>query len=129
MKANLIVNKNNEIVGYRTYPLNEAEPMVELDEAPENFICGGYKYENHKIVKKELSTNTQTIVKNKYSKESLIKAFNEYRNNVNYGVIKEDESTHQLVLNWYSSLINNDINSINNPPQVITKYMEDNSWI
>lgn len=129
MKANLIVNKNNEIVGYRTYPLDEAQPTVELDGTPENFICGGYKYENNKIVKKELSINTQTIVKNKYSKESLIKAFNEYRNNVNYGVIKEDEATHQLVLNWYKSLINNDINSINNPPQVITKYMEDNSWI
>lgn len=129
MKANLIFNKNNEIVGYRTYPLNEAEPMVELDEAPENFISGGYKYDNNKIVKKTISIKTQTTVNNKYSKDNLIKAFNEYRNNVNYGVIKEDEATHQLVLKWYSLLINNDINSINNPPVVIRKYMEDNSWI
>ena len=30
MKANLIFNKNNEIVGYRTYPLNELKtaPLI-----------------------------------------------------------------------------------------------------
>lgn len=125
MKVNVILNKNNEVVGYRKNPLDLTQPTIELEEFPEDLIVGEYKFENNKIVKKSNVNN----VSSKYNKEKLIKAFTEYRNNVNYGLITEDEITHQEMISWYNSITNNDINSINNPPQTILKYLEDNSWI
>lgn len=125
MKVNVILNKNNEVVGYRKNPLDLTQPTIELEEFPEDLIVGEYKFENNKIVKKSNVNN----VSSKYNKEKLIKAFTEYRNNVNYGLITEDEITHQEMISWYNSITNNDINSINNPPKTILKYLEDNSWI
>lgn len=130
MKANILLNKNNEVIGYRTYPLDLAQPTIELEEFPKNLVVGEYKFENNKIVKKQVvKANTTNSTISKYNKEKLIKAFTEYRNNVNYGLITEDEITHQEMIRWYKAINNNDINSINNPPKVILKYLEDNSWI
>ena len=51
MKANLYFDENNEIVGYRTYPLNLEELTIELDEAPKDLVIGHYRYENNTYVK------------------------------------------------------------------------------
>lgn len=130
MKINIIVNKNNEVIGYRTYPLDLTQPTIELEEFPSDLVVGKYKYENNKIVKKAvLNTNTAISTILEYSKEKLIRAFTEYRNNVNYGLITEDDVTHQEMIRWYKAINNNDIDSINNPPKCILKFLEDNSWI
>ena len=130
MKANILLNKNNEVIGYRTYPLDLTKPTIELEEFPKNLVVGEYKFENNKIVRKPL-VNPAKVNKtsSKYSKEKLIKAFIEYRNNVNYGLITEDDVTHQEMIRWYKAINNDDTNSINNPPKIILKYLEDNSWI
>ncbi len=130
MKANILLNKNNEVIGYRKYPLDLTQPTIELEEFPKNLVVGEYKFENNKIVRKTVVNPTQVNRSiSKYSKEKLLKAFIEYRNNVNYGLITEDEITHQKMVKWYKAVTDNDVSSINNPPKIILKYLEDNSWI
>lgn len=129
MKANVILNKKNEVIGYRTYPLDLTQPLIEVEDFPKDLSTDNYIFFNNKIVKKtnvNLETKSSII---KYSKDKLLKAFTEYRNNVNYGLITEDDVTHQEMISWYKAINNNDINSINNPPKIILKYLEDNSWI
>ena len=129
MKANVILNKKNEVIGYRTYPLDLTQPLIEVEDFPKDLTTDNYIFFNNKIVKK---TNANLETKSsifKYSKDKLLKAFTEYRNNVNYGLITEDDVTHQEMISWYKAINNNDINSINNPPKIILKYLEDNSWI
>lgn len=132
MKINVILNKKNEIVGYRTYPLDLAEPSMEAEEFPKDLKVGNYRYENHAIVKPSVKSimEGKTIIPNpKFSKDKLLKAFAEYRNNVNYGLVAEDENTHQKMINWYKAVNSNDIDSMNHPPQVIIEYLEADSWI
>lgn len=129
MKVNVLVNKNNDVIGYQKYPLNLAQPVIELEEFPSDLVVGKYKYENNKIVKKtEYHTNTINSPTLNYSKEKLIKAFTEYRNNVNYGLIIEEAVTHQEMIRWYKAINNDDVDSINNPPKNILKYLENDSW-
>ena len=129
MKVNLIVNAKNEVCGYRKYPLDPSKPMIELEDFPENFDVGEYIFVNNQIVKKGVLNNVASNNNVKYSKEQLIRAFYEYRNNVNYGIIMEDESNHQETVSWYNAINCDDINAINNPPKIILKYMEGTSWI
>ncbi|MGM9972312.1 MAG: hypothetical protein ACI35W_07875 [Anaeroplasmataceae bacterium] len=123
MKVNIRLNNNNEVIGYSLYPIDLNKVVIDIPKIPIDFLGGNYIYKDNKIVKKDDS------ILLKYNKEKLKKAFTEYRNDVNYGVIKEDEITHNQLLNWYKNINNNDVNSINNPPKIILKYLEDNKWI
>ncbi|MGM9969437.1 MAG: hypothetical protein ACI35S_03470 [Anaeroplasma sp.] len=130
MKVNLLLNRENEIIGYRTYPLDLTKPTIDFEDFPKDLIVGEYKYQNNRIVRKqEIKNDISKSSALKYSKEKLLKAFIEYRNNVSYGIITENETVHQEMIQWYKSINNNEINSINNPPKIILKYLEANSWI
>lgn len=130
MKVNILLNKNNEVRGYRKYPLDLSLPTIELEDFPNDLVGGDYIFENNRIVRKQITqANNVSDTISKYNKEMILKAFIEYRNNVNYGLVTEDEFTHQEMIKWVKAVNDNDINSINNPPKIILKYVEDNSWI
>ena len=40
MKVNVLVNKNNDVIGYQKYPLNLAQPVIELEEFPSDLVVG-----------------------------------------------------------------------------------------
>lgn len=131
MKVNIILNKKNEIVGYRTYPMDLAEPLLEAEEFPKDLQIGNYRFENCMPVKQTAEANSagRTASSGRFSKDKLLKAFAEYRSNVNYGLILEDKATHQRMVDWYTAVNEGDAESISNPPQVIIRYLEGDSWI
>ena len=47
---------------------------------------------------------------------------------MNYGLIIEEAVTHQEMIRWYKAINNDDVDSINNPPKNILKYLENDSW-
>lgn len=116
MKVNILLNKNNEVRGYRKYPLDLSLPTIELEDFPNDLVGGDYIFENNRIVRKQITqANNVSDTISKYNKEMILKAFIEYRNNVNYGLVTEDEFTHQEMIKWVKAVNDNDINSINNP--------------
>lgn len=129
MKVNLILNKKREVMGYRTYPLDLSEPVIELADFPKDLVLGNYKYENHTLVKQTKLSESPEDLGLSGRRERLLKAFQEYRNNVNYGILTESEKTHEEMLEWLKRVNQKDASSITNPPAVILAYLEDKSWI
>lgn len=129
MKVNLILNKKREVMGYRTYPLDLSEPVIELADFPKDLVLGNYKYENHTLVKQTKLSESPEDSNLSSRRERLLKAFQEYRNNVNYGILTESEKTHEEILEWLKKVNQKDASSITNPPAVILAYLEDKSWI
>lgn len=129
MKVNLILNKKREVMGYRTYPLDLSEPVIELADFPKDLALGNYKYENHTLVKQTKLSESPEDLGLSSRRERLLKAFQEYRNNVNYGILTESEKTHEEMLEWLKRVNQKDASSITNPPTVILAYLEDKSWI
>lgn len=54
----------------------------------------------------------------------LFKAFDIYKENVNYGLIQENEETHQRLTAWYNACLELDYNAINNVPNEIKGYLK-----
>lgn len=100
MKVNLILNKKREVMGYRTYPLDLSEPVIELADFPKDLALGNYKCENHTLVKQTKLSESPEDLGLSSRRERLLKAFQEYRNNVNYGILTESEKTHEEMLEW-----------------------------
>jgi hypothetical protein len=130
MKVNLIINKRNEVLGYRIKPLDLNQPTVDLEEFPKNFKMGEFLYQDSKLIRKtDVKCIEASVIVSKYSKQQLINAFIEYRNGVNCGIIVEDESTRNEVSKWYKEISDNNLDSMNNPPKCILKFLEVSSWI
>lgn len=129
MKVNLILNKKREVMGYRTYPLDLSEPVIELEDFPKDLALGNYRYENHTLVKQTKLSESPEDLGLSSRRERVLKAFQEYRNNVNYGILTESEKTHEEMLEWLKRVNQKDASSITNPPAVILAYLEDKSWI
>ncbi len=138
MKVNLVLNRKNEIIGYIEKPLDYSMPIVDKEEIPQDLNQNRYKYDNNAIVKitRENSTAVKVVCESNlsknnqsYNKQTLLDIFNEYKNKVYLGLVKEDEFTHKEMVSWYNAINNDDINAINNPPKIILKYMEGTSWI
>ena len=54
----------------------------------------------------------------------LFKAFDIYKENVNYGLIIETQETHNQLVQWYQGCLDLDANAINNCPNEIKPYMK-----
>ena len=53
----------------------------------------------------------------------LFKAFDIYKENVNYGLISEDEQTHERLATWYHKCLELDFEAIDNCPSELEKYL------
>lgn len=53
----------------------------------------------------------------------LFKAFDIYKENVNYGLIQETQETHDKLANWYRKCLDLDFNAISNCPTELEKYL------
>ena len=53
----------------------------------------------------------------------LFKAFDIYKSNIEYGVISETDSQHEIIVAWYRACLDLDYNAINNYPPVLEKYL------
>ncbi|MDE5715517.1 MAG: hypothetical protein K2I42_05225, partial [Anaeroplasmataceae bacterium] len=60
-----------------------------------------------------------------YKLKDLQNAFKKYKSDVIYGILFEDEETHNKILNWYKNLINSDTPSVTLVPSEILKYLEE----
>ena len=54
---------------------------------------------------------------------NILRAFDVYKINVQYGIDLENEQEHNDILLWYDGILNLDDNSINNIPDSIKKYL------
>jgi hypothetical protein len=52
----------------------------------------------------------------------VFKAFDVYKENVNYGLVEETEQEHENIKNWYNACLNLDKNAIENVPEKVRKY-------
>ena len=57
-------------------------------------------------------------------REPLLKAFDVYKANVNYGIVSETDEQKANILEWYSKVLALDETALNNVPSVIAKYKE-----
>ena len=57
-------------------------------------------------------------------RKRLFKAFDIYKENVNYGLIEETQETHNKLVQWYQGCLDLDTNAIDNCPNEIKPYMK-----
>ena len=62
-----------------------------------------------------------TYLRNQRAK--LFKAFDIYKENVNYGLISETQETHNKLAQWYQECLDLDFTTINNVPEEIQRYL------
>ena len=57
-------------------------------------------------------------------REPLLKAFDVYKANVNYGIVSETEEQKANILEWYSKVLALDETALNNVPSAVSKYKD-----
>ena len=57
-------------------------------------------------------------------RKRLFKAFDIYKENVNYGLVEETQETHNKLVQWYQGCLDLDANAIDNCPNEIKPYMK-----
>lgn len=81
---------------------------------------------------KELPLSKAACVKNtgeelnhiRFLRKPLLKAFDVYKSNVYYGVVKETEAEHAAVLAWYKNLCDLKTEAVESVPAAVQKYLE-----
>lgn len=56
-------------------------------------------------------------------RQPLLSAFDIYKSNINYGLETETEEEHLEIMNWYSRLLNLEIDTLLNVPTKIQRYI------
>lgn len=67
------------------------------------------------------ANHTQEVLRKQRAK--LFKAFDIYKENVNYGLINETQETHDKLVSWYNACLELDYNAINEYPEEIERYL------
>ena len=67
------------------------------------------------------ANHSQEVLRKKRAK--LFKAFDIYKENVNYGLINETQETHDKLVVWYNLCLELDYNAINNVPSELERYL------
>ena len=67
------------------------------------------------------ANHSQEVLRKKRAK--LFKAFDIYKENVNYGIIVETQETHDKLVVWYNACLELDYNAINEYPEEIERYL------
>ena len=67
-------------------------------------------------------TPSETDIKRKL-RSPLLKAFDVYKTNVQYGIIEETQEEHEAIIAWYHDLLDLDQTAIDNPPAKVRSYL------
>lgn len=70
----------------------------------------------------EHAQHNKDVLRNKRAK--LFKAFDIYKENVNYGLVVETEETHSKLASWYLACLELDYEAITNYPNELEKYLK-----
>ena len=69
----------------------------------------------------ERAKRTPEVLRKQRAK--LFKAFDIYKENVNYGLINETQETHDKLVVWYNACLELDYNAINEYPSELERYL------
>ena len=69
----------------------------------------------------ERAKHTQEVLRKQRAK--LFKAFDIYKENVNYGLIEENQETHDKLVSWYQNCLELDFEAINEYPSELERYL------
>ena len=69
----------------------------------------------------ERAKRTPEVLRKQRAK--LFKAFDIYKENVNYGLINETQETHDKLVVWYNLCLELDYDAINNCPIELERYL------
>ena len=69
----------------------------------------------------ERAKHNLDVLRNKRAK--LFKAFDIYKENVNYGLIEETQETHSKLATWYQKCLDLDFEAIETCPSELDKYL------
>ena len=69
----------------------------------------------------ERAKHTQEVLRKQRAR--LFKAFDIYKQNVNYGLLIESTITHNKLVNWYLLCLDLNYEAINNCPEELQKYL------
>ena len=72
-----------------------------------------------KVVERALASNE--YLRNR--RMVVFRAFDIYKENVNYGIVEETQERHEDILTWYRACCDLDKNAINNVPSEVAKYL------
>ena len=106
---------------------DEGYTMIEKDITLEDDIC--MKMDVYKVNENEECYVDEELVKEhnlnilRDKREPLLKAFDIYKSNLIVGAITLHEDEKQKVITWYNLILDLDEDAINNPPQVILRYL------
>lgn len=56
-------------------------------------------------------------------REPLLKAFDIYKSNINYGVETETEEERNEIISWYKDLLDKKVSALENVPLKIQRYL------
>lgn len=69
----------------------------------------------------ERAKRTPEVLRKQRAK--LFKAFDIYKENVNYGLINETQETHDKLVVWYNACLDLNYETINNCPSELERYL------
>lgn len=72
-----------------------------------------------KVVERALTSNEH--LRNR--RMVIFKAFDIYKENVNYGIVEESQERHEQILAWYHKCCDLDRNALENVPVEVAKYL------
>lgn len=70
----------------------------------------------------ERANHSPEILRKK--REKVFKAFDIYKQNVNYGILTESNEQHEAITLWYRKCLDLDYEAINNIPVEIEVYLQ-----
>lgn len=68
-----------------------------------------------------VNTNTEYL---REKRNKVFKAFDIYKQNVNYGILTETKAKHNEILEWYQNCLDLNNEAINNVPDEIKPFLE-----
>lgn len=132
-KINFILDDENRICGIQQYPVDVEKPIFNKEDLTisiDDLINGEYSLDiNNNIIKLGFTEKRTQFFKSiklnelRAKREPLLKAFDIYKSNVEYGIIVENDTTHIQMIEWYNNLLNLEDIAFENIPEGIMKYL------
>ena len=129
--------KDGSFIKVKNFKLTPTEDEIEIDESLYNEIEKKRKefyqpkieisskgeisvsYVLDDVLKQEVEQNKLRI-----KREPLLRAFDIYKSNVYYGIIKETEEDHNAIISWYDNLLDLKTSAFENVPVSIQRYLK-----
>lgn len=120
-KSNSVCGTNIEVNKPELVSITEEEHNEYISKMKQRYtaswVNGKFVYTPHTKTQEEITKELRK------KREPLLKAFDIYKSNVDYGIITETDSQHNKIVAWYNKILDLNEDAINNPPSEITKYI------